>query len=477
MELKKKAISGVKWVTVATVVNNGLQFLLITILARFLSKSDFGLMALVQVVVEFSSYFIDMGFSNIIIHKQDISHKQLSSLYWLNILAGLIIFAVIYLLSPLLASFYNEPGLKPLLNLVGLTFIIIPLGQQHKTLLQKELKFDVISKIDIISRFISIALAIYTGVKGYGVYALAIMVLSNSIVSTLMLLYVGLKSHKPSLTFSHSELKGIYSFGVFQLGERTLNYFSGQFDTIIIGKLLGTSALGLYTVAKNLVMKPQQIINPIVTRVAFPMMAKVQDDNDLLKKTYVSTINYLSSINFPVHLAIFILAGPLTTLLFGNNWDQAIVLVKILAVFAMLRSVFNPIGSLLLAKGRADLGFYWVIAFSIVTPPAIYLGGLWGLKGVCYAQVILMVVLFYPFYLMLVKKLINAKFWEYHFAVILPLLLSVAACILPFIFEPFLNNYIAKVILVCSSGLLVYLLLSFRFNKDFINLMKSFISI
>lgn len=477
MELKQKAITGVKWVSFATAANNGLQFLLVVILARYLSKTDFGLMALVQVVIEFSSYFIDMGFSNIIIHKQDISHRQLSSLYWLNVITGIVIFLIIISVSPFIAGFYKSPELRPLLNIVAVTFVIIPFGQQHKTLFQKELKFEVISKIEVLSRSISIITAIYMGIVGFRVYSLAAMVIINSLTSTGLLLYAGLKNHKPGFIISHKELKGLYSFGIFQLGERTLNYFSGQIDTLLIGKLLGTQALGIYTVAKNLVMKPQQIINPIITRVSFPAMAKVQNDIPLLRRTYISTTSYLASINFPVHMAIIILAEPLIYYLFGPNWNAAIILVRILAVFAMLRSVFNPIGSLLLAKGRADLGFYWVIFFTLITIPTIYIGGLMGLIDVCYAQVILMLITFFPFYVILIKPLIKAKIWEYHSAILRPMLLSTAACIVPFLLSVCFHNFIVKITFVSLTGLIIYYLLSIRFNKEFISLMRNFMKL
>lgn len=477
MELKSKAITGVKWVTVATVVNTVLQLLLIMILARYVSKTEFGLMALVQVVIEFSNYFIDMGFSNIIIHKQDINANQLSSLYWLNIMAGIIIFVIIYFVSPFLSVFYNEPGLAPLLNIVALTFLIIPFGQQHKTLMQKELKFDTMSKIDVLSRVISIGLAITAGIMGYGIYALVLQVLANSIISTGLFLYAGLKNHRPRFVFSHKELKGMYSFGAYQLGERTLNYFSGQFDTIIIGKLLGAAPLGVYTIAKNLVMRPQQIINPIVTRVAFPALAKVQEDTQLLRRAYINTMNYLSSINFPVHLGMLILAEPLTLILFGPKWEQAIVLIRILSVFAMIRSVYSAVGPLILAKGRADLGFFWNVFFSVITIPTIFIGGLLGLTGVCYAQAVLMVLIFYPFYRILITKLINAGFWEYHRSLVLPLILSLCACIVPFMAEMLIPGQILKIAAVLVTGTAIYFLLSVKYNKEFINLMKNFVRI
>ena len=474
MELKQKAISGVKWVTVSTIVNNLLQLALISILARFLSPTDFGLMALVNVVIEFSSYFIDAGFSNIIIQKQDINRRQLSSIYWLSILTGVVIYLIIFFLSPSLSAFYKETELEPLLKFVAVTFLIIPFGQQHKSLFQKELKFDTIALIEIISRVVSFIVGVLAAIKGLGVYSLALMVLANSIVSTILLLYKGMKSYKPSFIFSHTEIKKFYSFGFYQLGERTLNYFASQLDTIIIGKLLGADKLGIYTIAKNLIMKPAQIINPIVTKVAFPTMAKVQSDIESLKRIYLNTIQYLSSVNFPIHFGIAILAEPLTIILFGAKWYDAIILVKVLAFFGMIRSIYNPVGSLLLARGRADLGFFWNVYSSIISSALILLGSLWGLLGISFAQIAALIVLSIPFYLMLIKKMIHAGYWEYHKTIIIPLLIALSASIIPFTLEYLITNYVLKIIIVSVSGLTIYYFLTLKYNRTFLSTIKSF---
>ncbi len=474
MELKQKAISGVKWVTISTVVNNLLQLAFISILARLLSPTDFGLMALANVVIEFSSYFIDAGFSNIIIHKQDINRVQLSSIYWLSILTGIVIYFIIFFLSPSLSVFYNNSELEPLLKLVAITFLIIPFGQQHKSLFQKELKFDTIAIIEVVSRAVSFIIGVIAALKGLGVYALALMVLSNSLVSTIILIVKGLRNFKPAFIFSHNEIKKFYSFGFYQLGERTINYFANQFDTIIIGKLFGAGPLGVYTIAKNLVMKPAQIINPIVTKVAFPTMAKVQGDNESLKKIYLNTIRSLCSVNFPIHLGIAILAEPLTIILLGHKWYGAIILVKVLALFGMIRSTYNPVGSLILARGRADLGFFWNVFSSIIFSGIILIGSYGGLLGISFAQLVAMIVLSYPFYLMVIKKMIHAEYWEYHKTIIIPFLISLLASIIPFIFEHLIKNYVLEIIIVSLSGLIIYYLLTIRFNKVFISTIKSF---
>ena len=139
MTLKSKAINGVKWNSFASIIKVVLQFVQLIILSRLLSAEDFGLMAIVMVVVGFSQMFIDMGISNAIIYKQDVSKNQLNSLYWLSIIIGFVTFLIINASATLIASFYNNAKLESLLYLISVTFIVIPFGQQFMVLMQKKL--------------------------------------------------------------------------------------------------------------------------------------------------------------------------------------------------------------------------------------------------------------------------------------------------------------------------------------------------
>ena len=161
MNLKAQAITGVKWTTFSTIITTILQLLQLAILARFLEPSAFGLMALVMVVIGFSQAFLDMGISNAIIHKQEISKDQLSTLYWVNVLAGFLLFCIIVLIAPFISDFYKEPELTNLILIVALTFIIQPFGQQFMILWQKEMRFSEIAKIDIANKFISLVVSVY----------------------------------------------------------------------------------------------------------------------------------------------------------------------------------------------------------------------------------------------------------------------------------------------------------------------------
>jgi len=276
-DLKKQAKGGIKWTALSSGVRTILQLVQLIILARFLSAEDFGLVAIVMVVIGFSQLFMDMGISNAIIHKQNITDIQLSSLYWLNIFSGMVLTLIVFLIAPVVATFYNEEAIIPLLRLLSLSFLINSIGNQYRVLLKKELKFNVLAKVEVFAGVGAFLFAVTLAIQGFGAYSLVYATLVNVIISNIILLAIGLKSHRPTILYQHNEIKSFLTFGLYQMGQNSIVYFNNQFDVILIGKLLGTEALGVYSLTKQLVMRPSQIINPIVTNVTFPIMAKIQE--------------------------------------------------------------------------------------------------------------------------------------------------------------------------------------------------------
>lgn len=476
MSLKKLAISGVKWTSLASIVNALLQILQVTILARFLSPSDFGLMAIVMVVLGFAQAFLDMGISNAIIHKQEITHQQLSTLYWVNILAGLLVYGIVFGSSTFIASFYHEPLLEDMIVVVGIIFLITPFGQQFLVLLEKKLQFQVIAKISIVNKIISLAVTSLLAYYGFGVYSLVYGAITSAMVSTLQYVLIGLKYYKPSLYFNLSEIKEFLQFGLYQMGEKIINYFNSQFDTILIGKLLDVESLGIYTIAKELIMKPASIVNPIITKVAFPTMSKIQDDIPRLKAIYLKMINFLASINFSLYVIIIILAPELVVLLFGNKWLEAVPIVQILAIFGAIKSTVNPIGSLLLARGRADLGFYWNLGLFFYVPLSIYIYSHWGLVGISWGLVANIIILQLPGYYILVKPLCGAGFREYFWQIIRPLIFSAiiyfVSCM---VYVSLYSSIVFKIFVVSVFVVFLTFVLNNYFNKEFMEEIKDFI--
>lgn len=466
MSLKSQAISGVKWTTASTAVTTLLQLLQLAILARFLDPSAFGLMALVMVVIGFSQAFLDMGISNAIIHKQQITHEQLSTLYWVNVLAGFGLFTIISALAPLVSTFYAEPELTELIIIVGLTFIIQPFGQQFMVLWQKEMRFAEIARIDIVNKSVSLVVSVVLAYMGYGVYALVYGTLAGVVSQTMQFLYIGLKEHKPSLIFRLSEVREFLGFGAYQMGEKTINYFNSQIDVILIGKLLGTEALGIYSVAKQLVMRPFQVINPIVTKVAFPLMSKIQDDTVRLKQGYFKIVSMLSFVNLPIYGVIILLAPEIVHIMFGERWNDSVIIVQILSLAFAIVAIGNPIGSLLMAKGKANWGFYWNLAQIFIVPFVVYFASIFGLSAVSWSIVglkLFFMILAYPF---MIKPLIDAKISDYIFSFFPSMLISLLAFVFIYYLPIDIENELSKLLVLSLLYGLLYVTISIVFNKQ-----------
>ncbi|WP_374090221.1 MOP flippase family protein [Methylomicrobium lacus] len=372
MSLKANAIHGVKWTALSVFISTLAQVLQMTVMAHYLTPSDFGLMAITMIVIGFSQAFMDMGISSAIIHKQEITHIQLSSLYWLNVASGIVLYGVIIVAAPIMAQIYHEPKLIELIILMGFSFVVVAVGNQYRIIYQKDLRFNLIAKIEIISVTTSTALAICLAVMNYGVYALVWGALLNAALSTVILLITGLKKYRPKFIYNHNEISSFYSFGLFQMGEKSINYLSANVDKIFIGHFLGMEALGFYNLAWQLIIFPLSKINPLVNRVAFPIYAKIQDDIFKLGYFYTFSLKSLSLLIIPLSIFLFFYSDQVVYMIYGPNWKTTADIVKILTFVGLLKALSNPAGSIILALGRADVGFWWNLFWAIFVSTVLF---------------------------------------------------------------------------------------------------------
>jgi len=375
VSLKKQALSGVKWTTASMLVVIILQFAQLSILARHLEPADFGLMAIMMVIIGFSQAFQDMGISNAIIQRQDISHTQLSSLYWLNIASGIVLSLIVLAISPLIASFYGEPRITGLMAVLSSVFVLVAVGNQYRVLCQKELNFKAMESINVIASAAALAVAIYFAINGYGVLALVYAMLVQAGLASALFLWVGLRHyHKPSFIYRHSELKGFYGFGLYQMGERSINYISANADKMLIGKLVGINAVGFYNLAWQLIIFPLSKINPIVNKVAFPVYSKVQNDQAALDRYYSFNVKVLSLVTMPLLAFLMFFSHEIVFIVFGKGWEHTADLLPALGLIGILKALGNPGGAIILALGRADIGFWWNAVWATTIVIALTVG-------------------------------------------------------------------------------------------------------
>jgi O-antigen/teichoic acid export membrane protein len=286
-----KAIKGMKWTTVSVVCNSFIRLLQVAILTRFLTKADFGTIAIASLFIGFTDLFLDMGLSAAIIHKQFIPKKHYSSLFWFNIITGVLVMAFLFLLAPLISNFYHDSTLTPIIQLLSLNVLFSSLGRQHMTIRQKMLNFRFIAYIDVTNSVLTFCLAMVLAWKGYGVYTLVYSTLFNVLFPSLIYVIHGLRTDRNiSLHFSHTETLSYLKIGVYQIGARILDYVARELDIFIISSTLGRDILGAYSLCKKIIIMLYGIISPIMMNVLTPMFAEIQNAMQEVKDKFTKLI-------------------------------------------------------------------------------------------------------------------------------------------------------------------------------------------
>lgn len=458
--LRHQALSGTRWTALATAVGTALQLLQVVIIARILTPADFGLMALVLVILGFVQSYADLGLSQALIARGPVEPRRFAAFFWLNVLLGLGLFIALLVSAAPLAALLGAPALAPLLPFAGVSLLILPWGQGFQSLLQKELQFKPIAIAEMAGSLAGAAVAIAGAAQGAGVYALIWGQLANALVRTLPIAAQGWRRHRPALHLSLAELRGDLRFGAFQMGERTLGLINARLDQLLIGAVLGAEALGYYNLAWQMTLQPLARINPVVMRVAFPLFARIQHDRPRVQRGYFQAQRLLGAVNFPLFLGLAVLAPVLVPAVFGTRWAPAVVLVQLLAMVAMFRAVGNPVGALLLSQGRAGLGFAANLVISLLQVPAVVAGAhVGGAIGVAVALLALQGGFFGLAYRVLIRPVLGPCLAAYLASIARPLLaaaiMAVAMALLP---APALWAPAMQLALCGGVGALVYAL-------------------
>lgn len=426
MSLINVATNGMIWTTASTIVRSLVSLFQISILTRHLQKEDFGTIAIATVFIGFTNLFLDLGISVGIMHKQDISREQYSSLFWLNIITGFLLTILLIAFSPIVSKSYDDPTLTPIIMLLSLTVFFAALGSQHRTIQQKELRFKYIAIVEISGSILTMLVAVITAIKGFGVYSLVYSTLFGIFFSNVIFLFIGLK--KDRNIYFHFNLKETYSFlkiGVYSIGSRVLDYFSREIDIIFISASFGKDVLGVYTLCKKIVQMIYGIINPILTKILTPLFAKIQNERNKIKNVYLSLIESLSIINFPVYFLVSIFSGAILNFLYGSEYVEGKFMLSILALYYGILSISNPVGSLQIALGRTDIGFYWTIFRIIITLIIVYIASFFSIDTLVVLFLIMALVNSFLLWRFQIYVMIKVKFNEYFSVILRPLFLVI----------------------------------------------------
>lgn len=462
-ELRSKAIGGMGWNAVSTASQTILQVAQFFILARILNPEDYGVAGMAYIMSGFLQVFQDMGFSAVVVQRNDLCQKQLSSLYWLNIMSGCALFLVILALSYPVSAFYAMPSLKGMMICIGVNMFALSFGMQYVWQAEKDLKFAWLSRVDVIVGTVGAITSILLAFLGFKAWSIVLGQTLSGFFRTILLVAGGRKSWKPSRHFAWADLESLRSFGLYQMAERTINYFNTKIDQMVLGKMLGSFELGLYSFGFNLSSRLSDKTNPIVTRVAFPVLAKVQYEKERQKAIYLKIVHALTLVNAPVHLGFALIAPEIVNVFFHAKWMPAVPVLQIIAAVYLMRSIGNPVGTLALSSGRADLTFWWnVIAFG-VTPLSVVVGGWFGgLKGVAISLLVTQILYFWPAYRIIIRPVIGKCFMSYLDSAIRPIGVSILTMGATWWLAQGVHGSIARLILMIPlAGVLYSILILF----------------
>lgn len=451
MTLKQKAINGAKWSAISSVMTIGLGLLQLALLARIIDPKEFGLLTISLVILSLVDTLSDFGLSNSIIQRKDMTETELSTLYWLNIIIGAIVFAVVYGSSDYISALFHQPQLSELIQALSTAFIIIPQGQQFRALLQKDLAFTQIGHTEVLAALAGFAVTLASALISPSALCAIWGYLTMVSVRMLLFCYYGRSIYRPKFVFQLKSVNSNLRYGSYLTADSLINQLSMNMPTMLLTRLLGAIAIGGYNLAYNLAVMPPTKINPILTRVLFPAFAQMQDDRPRLRHNFYKMLSIMSLLNFVALLGMVGVAENLVLVVFGERWMFVVPVLQVLCIAGMMRAINNPVGALVMAKGAVDISSKLNAFRLLLSVPFIWLGATWGgLMGATIGFTALQILTVFMNYFVLVRPIVGASGKAYFASQWMPLRIA-----LPTLWVSYALNYAFENILPASVTLTV----------------------
>ncbi|MGA8220306.1 MAG: lipopolysaccharide biosynthesis protein [Candidatus Acidiferrales bacterium] len=379
-DLKGRSVRG----GLITLTSQGGQFFLQSIstvvLARLLVPAEFGMVAMVTAITGLASAFADLGLSEATIQRKEITHHQVSALFWINLAVGLGLTLVTAALAPILAKFYREPRLVNITLVLSVTFFIGGLRVQPDALLKRQMRFSSLAIRDLTSYAIGVAVAITMALRGAGYWALVAAPLTlNFTQTTLSWLMV---KWRPGLPRRDANVGSMVAFGGNVAASYLIFNLNRNVDNVLIGWYWGAAPLGLYSRAYNLLMLPVRQLSTPAASVAVPAFSKIQGDPERFARYYLRATSLIMWISAPLFGFLFVAATPVIVLVLGAQWREAAPVFQILAISALGQMLLETTVWLLISRGQSGRLLKLLLIISPIIVASFVIGLPFGIKGV-----------------------------------------------------------------------------------------------
>lgn len=462
--LKDKTVKGVAWSGIERFSVQGIQFLVMLVIARILDPKDFGLLGMLAIFLAVAQSLIDSGFSQALIRKQNRTETDNSTVFYFNIIVSLFIYFVFFISAPMVSVFYGEPKLTSLMRVLCLIVIINSFAVVQRAIFTANIDFKTQAKASFVAAFVSGGVGVYLAVKGYGVWTLVWQQILNAFINTILLWFFSV--WRPKLLFSWISFKELFSFGSKLMLSGLIDTVYTNMYSLVIGKVYTAESLGHYTQAKNFVRLPSQNINGILGRVIYPILCTVQNDNKRLQNDYRKLLRVSAFIVFPLMCCLAGIAYPLVDVLIGEKWHYAATLIIPLCFNWMWYPVAGINLSLLQVKGRSDLFLRLEIIKKLLGVVVLIISLPFGLLFMCYstifnAYVCLIINMYYT------GKLINIGFYTQMKDLAGTLCASLSLFVIVFVSTNFIENVIVSLLFGITIGVVffVFVVIIFKFEE------------
>lgn len=461
--LKNKTVKGIAWTSLGQFLDLSFGFVIGVILARLLSPSDYGLLAMILVFNSIAFSFLNSGFGNALIRKPNLTEDDNTTAFYFNVVAGFVLFGIIWLIAPLVSAFYDKPILTQLLRAEGCMLIITGFKIVPQTQLTRALNFKAKTIIRLTSTVIGGVVGIVCAYRGLGVWSLVVSHIMEAIVNLLLLWIIS--PWRPHGKWSARSFSYLWGFGSKLLATDILNTIYGNIYPIIIGKFYTAADVGQYTRASQYAGMPSGIILFAVQQVTFPVLSQIQDDIERLRNNYRRMLRFTVFVIFPIMMGMLVLAHPLVITLVTNKWEECVPYLQLICLAAMWYPVHSINLNLLQVKGRSDLFFRLEVVKKLLSTVTIFICVPHGIMvmcigGVCSSILCLVINTHYT------GKLINLGFGRQMIDLAPSLLNSIFMGIVIYLSTLQIDNEILKLAVGIPVGIACYLTTAWLFRMS-----------
>jgi lipopolysaccharide exporter len=414
MSSKGHAVRGVKFASASNLVGYILKATQLIVLARLVGPDDFGLFSMATVVIGIVSIASSMGTSDALIHRDNLQRNHVHSLLWFNVAMGVGLTALILTIAPLVAWLYREPRVEQPLMLYATVLAIGGVSNLFHALLERELRFARLALVEVSSVAVGTIVAITAALAEFGVLSFVLGVMVSAATRLVLLAISTWRSYRLPTHFAFSDLRPYLSYGTPYVGQRMINYVTGNVDLLVVGLFGGAQALGYYSMAQQVVTIASSKVNQVFARVFFPVFSRVKDSAETLRNGFLRMQELTALVNLPILAGLAVTAPLLVPTMMGANWAPSVVLLQVLALAGMLRSMAGTSGPLILVTGKTSLGFRWSVVIVMLQVPGVYIGMMAGSAlGVALANLLLQ-LLYQPLnYYLLVQRMLGPCLRDY----------------------------------------------------------------